>query len=193
MTSGEDEEIFSVGEAIVLTLKDGRHYLGELIGYWDDGLGINLFAKTAYRVDKAENTAFRQLVENKTKDAVQNLFSPKDWIERYRTVFQGQNKVMWVNTLPFDVLKAEILSHYREMFEEQTRKIWSGPIQEQDVTKPYLRELKRSVRTMVAWRMIDEVCSANEMAEEAEIADLSNLLENGEFHKLIENENEGET
>lgn len=189
---GSGIEVFTEGETIVLTLEGGRHYLGRFIGYFDDGLAMHVDAKTAYKTVKATDSPFNVLVKNKVEERLSKNKTREDWIEDYRACFHGQKQTLWAEQLPLDQIIAEIKAFITEIFTEETQKIWNGPIQEQDVTKPYLRDMKRSVRTLVMWHKIDEVCSAQEMAEEAEIADLENLLENGEFYKLIE-DGEGET
>lgn len=184
MSDEEEVELFETGEPIVLYLKDGRHYLGEFVGYYDEGIALRVEAKTAYRVLKAEDSKFEQFVQARIKEELGKLFSPKDWLQKAR---QLENKLNDnVGSLTIEQLKEYVTGQVTALHRNWAREHWSGPIQEEDVRVPYLQENKRSVRTLVMWDKIDEVCSANEMQEEDEMRDLSTMIDSGEFQKLIE-------
>jgi hypothetical protein len=185
-----DLELFVNGDMIVLNLKDGRHYLGEYFGHDDIGVYLRVEAKTEMMLVKAATTKFENMVENLVQEEVKYLISPKDWLQKAVELSRGKITYydMEKQSMSLSDLKMHVLGSMREIQREKVGKIWTGPREEPDVTKPYLRPFKRSVRTIVAWHKIDEVVSATELAEEAEIADLSNLIDNGEFLKLIEAE-----
>ena len=181
---------FINGEMIVLTLKDGRHYLGEYYGSDTVGVNINVDAKTEMRLAKAKNTKFENLIKKMVDEELKSIISPADWVDKARKISGGKQLF---DNIDLDILKKHVIGSLYEFHRENVGRLWTGPKEEPDVTKPYLRQLKRSVRTLVPWDRIDEVCSATELGEKAEIADLSNLIDNGEFHRLIESMNEGET
>jgi hypothetical protein len=54
--------------------------------------------------------------------------------------------------------------------------LYTGKIDPRGI--PSLRELKRSIRTYIPWRRIDEIVSAQEFYEEAELQRFSDGLEN---------------
>jgi hypothetical protein len=185
-----DLELFVNGDMIVLNLKDGRHYLGEYFGHDDIGVYLRVEAKTEMMLVKAATTKFENMVENLVQEEVKCLISPKDWLQKAVELSRGKITYhdMEKQSMSLSDIKMHVLGSLREIQRVNVGKIWTGPREEPDVTKPYLRPLKRSVRTLVTWAKIDEVVSATELAEEAEIADLSNLIDNGEFLKLIEAE-----
>src|SRR5215217_5870480 len=186
MNNEEEVELFAEGEPIVLFLKDGRHYLGEFVGYYDEGIALKVEAKTAYRILKAADSKYEQFIQARIKEELGRLFSPKDWLQKAR---QLENKLDDnVSSLTTEQLKEYVIGQVTALHRKWAREHWLGPIQEEDISVPYLKELKRSVRTLVMWDKIDEVCSANEMQEEDEMRDLSTMIDSGEFQKLIEGE-----
>lgn len=191
MEEFDEDYIFEKGDMVLLTLTNGGHYVGEFACMDDLGVQIFLESKTEWTVGKIKKVVrdkdFRTFVENRVNDRLKSLTTDDAWMDLFCKYF---NEPLDKNIDEYDLKDAVRQQVYQEE-EAVARKLWGKPIiedtiVEEDVTKPYLKMLKKPVRTLVTWSKIDEMCSATELAEDAEIKNFAESLENGDFQNMID-------
>lgn len=200
MEEFEEDYLFEKGDMVLLTLKNGNHYLGEFACMDDLGVQLSVTAKTAHETVKEkkliQDEAFENFVKNRVESRLlgSDHFKEKEWMDAFLDRF----KVPIDTNVDFFDVKDAVIQSIQEEERAIAKSLWNRNVvthvpytEEQEVLKPFLKMCKKPVRTLVAWHKIDEMCNAEELVEDAQIKDFAASLENGEFEKMIQNMEDG--
>lgn len=204
MEEFEEDYIFEKGDMVLLSLKNKEHLVGEFRCMDDLGVQMVLESRTAYRVEKerrvrGDDGQYLKRVE----ELLEGEFTVTDlreiaWLkkmilaEKFKKVekLKHEKDLVTLDAEAEEEAKATIRGSKRSTGENGDRNRDEEELRGKtiivDVTKPYLQMLKKPVRMLVKWENIDEMCSATDLAEDAEIKNFAESLENGDFNKLVD-------
>lgn len=188
--SDEVDEIFEKGDTVLLTLKNGAHYVGEF--YYMDDLGVQIFleSKTVWNTKKIiksnKDKNFESFVNESYKEQLAKLVSEKDWYDKFLEYFTEPLNINYDQYDIQDAVRKELYLDCRE----QCRKLWHKPVVDketvvEEVSTPTLKPFKTPIPTLVVWSRIDEISGVEAMLENAEIENFAKSLENGEFDRML--------